>query len=227
LKDSAVAAATASTPNLAFDIVLDDTVPQLVFRVWQPGDLSNRIRYTKGLNNLKSVDITSTTPTVTVAIVGAEATTATTDTDTGDTTEKPGKVWERSDADAVTAWGRMETWVSSTADTDATQAAQDSQSQQDGDLAVLNGSQSVQATAEVVDSPGRQYGIDYPLGAIVGVNPSIGDPITQTVQSVTLHAEPQAGVTVIPDFGDTTPRMGRTLIGLFQQQQRRIARLEA
>jgi hypothetical protein len=227
LKDSLVAAAVASTPNLAFDVVLDDTVPQLVFRVWQPGDLSNRIRYTKGLNNLRSVDITSTTPTVTVAIVGAEATTTTTDTDTGDTTEKPGKVWERSDADAVTAWGRMETWVSSTADTDATAAAQDSQSQQDGDLAVLNGSQSVQATAEVVDSPGRQYGIDYPLGATVGVNPTIGDPITQTVQSVTLHAEPQAGVTVIPDFGDTTPRMGRTLIGLFQQQQRRIARLEA
>jgi len=227
LKDSLIAAAMASSPNLGFDLVLDDAVPQLVFRVWAPQDLSNRVRYTRGLNNLNSLTITSTMPTVTVAIVGAEAETVTTDTDTSTTEEKPGKVWERSDADALAAWGRMETWVSTSADSDATTADKDKQSQQDGDLAVLNGSYSVQAAAEVTDTPGRQYGIDYRLGDSVGVTPTVGDPISQTVQAVTLHAEPVSGVTVAPDFGDTTPHMGKTLIGLYQQLQRRIARLEA
>jgi hypothetical protein len=228
LKDSLAAAAVASTPNLGFDLVLDDAVPQLVFRVWAPVDRSNRVRYTRGLNNVTSADVTSTMPTATVAIVGAEATTVTTDTSTEDTTEKPGKVWERSaDADTLTAWGRQEVWVSSSADSEATQAAQDSQSQQDGDLAVLNGSYSVTVDAQVIDTPGRQYGVDYQLGDTVGYNPPLGEPITQVVQSVTLHAEPQTGVTVIPNFGDATPRMGKDLIGLVQQLQRRIARLEA
>jgi len=222
LTDTLRDAAAASTPPLAFDVVLDDTVPQLVFRVWAPEDLSSRVRYTRGLNNLSSLTITSTAPTTTLAIVGTEATVDDSDNSV------PGKAWERSaDTDLLNAWGRLETYVSSNADSETTSDEQTTQSNQDGDQALSDGAQSVAVAAEVVDSPGRQYGLDYPLGAKVGVTPTVGTPVAAQVQSVTLTASPQDGVQVAPGFGDDTTFKGSVLIAQIQDLQRQVARLQA
>lgn len=215
LRDAASAGGT-----LAFDVVLNDAVPQLEFVVWSPEDVSNLVWYSKGLNNLQQLDINPVAPTATVAIVGTEATT----NDSG--ASVPGTNWERSDSTGVTAWGRMEAWVSSTADTTKPAGDQTTQSNQDGDLALLDAAQQVTITSTVVDTLGREFGENYRLGDIVGARPIVGATVSDSVTSVKLTADSQTGVVVAPTFGGN-PRQGVTLQQQMRIIQRQLARLQA
>lgn len=214
----------AAGGDLTFDVVLQTNPstgnPELAFVVWEPRDVSSVVRYSKGLGNLNSLSFTNNSPTVTVAIVGQ-------DSDSSDTTSPVGKVTERVDSVAVSRWGRIEQWVSSTEDADSTDAEKEAQRQQDGDLALLAGSASVEINADVVDTPKRQYGVNYRLGDIVGIQPATGVPIKDTVTAVKLTADPKSGVTIAPTIGTGNAKNGKAIIDYVLQLQRRMARLEA
>lgn len=210
--------------SLTFDIVLQDNAgtPQLAFVVWAPADVSSVVRYSKGLGNLNGVTFTNSAPTVTVAVVGQDS------AEDSSGNPVPGEVIERSDSTVVGNWGRVEQWVSSTADTSLTDHSLIlAQMQQDGDLALLSGSESVEIDADVFDTPKRQYGVNYRLGDIVGIQPATGAPIKDTVTAVKLTADPKSGATIAPTIGTGDARNGKALIDYVLQLQRRIARLEA
>lgn len=210
----------SSGGSLAFDVVLNDAVPQLEFVVWAPRDVSNLVWYSKGLNNLQQLDVNPVAPTATVAIVGTEATT------NDDGASVPGTNWERTDSAAASTWGRIEVWVASTADTTKPAGDQTTQSNQDGDLALLSAAQQVTITSTAVDTPGREFGVNYRLNDIVGARPVVGIPASDSVSSVKLTADSQTGVVVAPTFGGN-PRQGVSLQQQMRIIQRQMARLQA
>lgn len=215
----------AAGGDLTFDVqVLPNEStgqPEMQFLVWGPTDVSGLVRYTPGLGNLGSLSITSEAPKATVAIVGQEAATS----DTGVVT--PGLIVERADPTADPRWGRWETWVSSTADSQDSVADQTTHMQQDGDVALLDAAEKVTVTAEVVDTPNRRYGVNYWNGYLVGFQPAAGPPVTDMVTAVELTGDADKSVAVVPTIGTGTADPDRFLIDRIDRLERALARLQA
>jgi hypothetical protein len=145
----------------------------LVFEVYEPIDLSSRVRFSAGLNNLRRVKLTHEAPAATVAIVGGQGTGA------------ARTIVECVGAAAAT-WGRSEVWVSS-------QEPTSDGLTQDGVKALAAGGEHYIVSAEAVDTPDQRFGIDFNLSDTVSVTTPNGVTVTDVVTAAKLTATPNAG----------------------------------
>lgn len=181
---------------------------QILFEVYQPADLSNRVRFSWGLGNLLEVHYTPQAPTATVAIVG------------GDGTGSSRTIRERVNSAAVTRWGRIEVFVNQGATSDTTQM------DQAGDQALADGGEQAQLSVVAVDADGQRYGTDYQLGDIVAVEVYPGLQISEVVRAVTLTATPDSGEVVSPLIGSDSTITDLPTLKRLRQIEARLGQLE-
>ena len=200
--------------GLAFDVVLNDLVPELEFVVRAPADLSTTVVYSEGLGNLRAVKTSPASPTATVAIAGYDAS-----ADTPDTTVV--------ESGSASPWGRIETWVSGTTlDSGATTGAKQVQLAQDGVVALSTTGPTAGISATVADTDGSRYGVAYQLGDTVGVRPVAGSLITDVVTAVTLTGTPTTGLVESPVIGTGSAETGVTRVRVIRELARRLGRQE-
>ena len=208
--------------SIAFDVVMRDDGAggnELAFTLYKPEDLSDRIFFSRDRQNLTSLTTSPQAPTANAAIVAA------------DMENDVQTITERTDTDSITAWSRREVLVSRTdLDTEADPAPTTTQIQdqwnQDGDLALLDGHESLNITAEVNDTEHQQFGIHYQLGDTVSIEMIDAMVVSDVVSQVQLSGDPEAGISVVPTIGTGSAKIGDPLITLVRQLTRRISKLE-
>lgn len=201
--------------SLVFDVLMNAS-NQLEFNVRAPVDRSGKVVFSRSRNNLSSLTTDPQAPTANAAIVFP-------DVDNTDQT-----ITERTNSASITAWGRVEKGVSRTdLDGTPTTAQKTAQWQQDGDLALLDGHESVNITATVVDTADQQYGVHYLMGDTVTVELVQGTYTTDVVSQVQLTASPSDGVRVVPTIGNGNDKVGDPIIALVRDITRRVGRLES
>lgn len=181
---------------------------QILFSVYAPADRSGRIRYSRGLGNLRSFSYEPEAPTCTTAIVGGDGTGATR------------TIRSSSDSTATARWWRLEKWVNQSSETSTTvmdQAAAE---------ALAAGAERAQLRAETVDTADQRYGVDYQLGDRVSVELYPGVAVTDVVRAVRLTASPEQGEVVTPLIGSSDATTDPRLVALYRSIERRLGRLE-
>jgi hypothetical protein len=208
--------------SLVFDVVVNGD-DELEFQIRAPQDLSDTVVFSRSRNNLSALTTDPQSPTCNAAIVFPDA-------DNDDQT-----ITERTDADSITAWGRIEQGVART-DLDQnsdgstpTAAQKTAQWQQDGDLALLAGHESVNITATVVDTEDQKYGTDYQLGDTVTIELITGKTTTDVVSQVVLTASQSDGFRVVPTIGNAdtgAAKVGDPIIQLIRDLTRSVGRIQ-
>ncbi|OZV74764.1 hypothetical protein CA850_29750 [Micromonospora echinospora] len=180
----------------------------IVFRVYQPRDLTGQVRFSRGLGNLQAYRYEPAAPTCTVAIVGAQG-------------EAEDRVFAELVADAAATWGRMVAVVDrrDTSDGEEIDAA--------GYEALAEGAEAAQLTADAIDTPTQRYGTHYDLGDLVSVELTNGVELADVVRAVTLKATPQTGEVVTPLIGTQSASTDPAWVRLLRDLTRRLGRLEA
>lgn len=178
---------------------------QLLFDVYEPEDLSAAVRFSRSIGNLRSLVTDPEAPSATVAIVADGA----------------GVFVEREDSAATTLWGRIEV----AANASGTETAGTTELDQAGDLALLDGAETVGVRAEGVDTDWLRYGQDYALGDYVGVEISPGYGVSALVSAAKLTATPETGATVTASLGQPDRVANRTVWAI-RELTRRVSRLE-
>lgn len=181
------------------------TSAQLLFEVYEPVDRSAEVRFSRSVGNLRSLKTDPQAPTCTVAIVS----------------DGTGVIIERTDAAAVTLWGRIEKYVLAS----GVETAGTTELEQAGDLALLDGAEQVGVTAEGVDTDWLRYGDDYQLGDYVGVEIRPGYGVSALVAAAKLSATPEAGAVITTALGQPE-RVGSRTVWAVRELTRRVARLE-
>lgn len=180
----------------------------ILFEVYAPADRTGRIRYSRGLGNLRSFSYEPEAPTCTTAIVG------------GDGTGSSRTIRSSSDSTATARWWRLERWVNQSSETSTTvmdQAAAE---------ALAAGAERAQLRAETVDTADQRYGVDYQLGDRVSVELYPGVEIAEVVRAVRLTASPDQGEVVTPLIGSSDATTDPRLVALYRSIERRLGRLE-
>lgn len=175
------------------------------FVVYDPVDRSAAVRFSRSIGNLRSLQTDPEAPTATVAIVSDGA----------------GTIVERENAAAVALWGRIEVFVSAS----GTETAGTTELEQAGDLALLDGAETVGVRAEGVDTDWLRYGTDYRLGDIVGVEIAPGYGVSVLVAAAKLSATPETGAIVTTTLGQPERVSNRTVWAI-RELTRRVSRLE-
>lgn len=181
---------------------------QILFSVYAPADRTGRIRYSRGLGNLRAFSYEPEAPTCTTAIVGGDGTGATR------------TIRSSSDSTATARWWRLERWVNQSSETSTTvmdQAAAE---------ALASGAERAQLRAETVDTADQRYGVDYQLGDRVSVELYPGVTVTDVVRAVRLTASPDQGEVVTPLIGSSDATTDPRLVALYRSIERRLGRLE-
>ena len=208
--------------SIVFDVLLQPDGSggqQLEFTLYDPVDRSDSIFFSKDRQNLTSLATAPQAPTANAAIVAA------------DMENEVQTITERTDTASIASWGRREVLVARTdLDASATPAPTPTQIQdqwnQDGDLALLEGHESVNITAEVNDTEFQQFGVHYQLGDTVSVELIDAQVISDVVSQVQLSGDPDAGIRVVPTIGTGSAKVGDPLLTLVRQLTRRISKLE-
>lgn len=162
-----------------------ETTAGLLFDVWDPDDLSATIKFSFGLNNLRSLRVRSDAPKGTVFIRGDDQTgTARDFTETVNATDA--------------AYGRRELFVNN----------------DDPVAAIAENAARITLTAEGVDTPRQIFGVHFGLGDIVGVEDSYGRVFADVVTAAKLTADagtdPDGTVTVSIGTGHRSADAART-----------------
>ncbi len=157
----------------------------LVFEVWDPDDLSATIKFSFGLNNLRSLKVRREAPRGTVFIRGDDGSgTARVFTETANATDA--------------AWGRREVLVNN----------------DDVAAATAEHAARVTLTCAAVDTPRQQFGVHFGLGDIVGVEDRFGRVFGDVVTGARLTADaatdPDGTVVVNVGTGHTSSDAART-----------------
>lgn len=181
---------------------------QIVFTVYDPTNLAKQVRFSRELNNLRTVGLTISAPTCNVAIVG------------GDGTGTSRTIVERTNPDSITRWGRIVQFVNAS-DTDDT-----TQMQQAGDQALANGGEQGQVTFAATDNDQQKYGRDYFLGNIATCEPYPGLEVTGIIRAVTLTATPDDGEVITPLIGPDSAVTDTKQLEVLRQIERRLGTLE-
>lgn len=198
--------------GLGFRTRQDMTTDEIVFDVYQPQDLTGTVRFSPGLGNLRSYRYEPKAPTATVAIVGGK--------DVGTSRV----VVERTNAAAVSAWGRMETFVDQRQSTDTT--ADTTELNQAGDEALTRGAETARLSSVTVDTPDQRYGAHYQLGDRVSVELASGVEVTDVVRAVHLQMTPQAGEVVTALVGSQEASSDALWLAYMRDISRRLDELE-
>lgn len=181
------------------------TTAGLVFEVYDPADRSAGVRFSRSIGNLRALQTDPESPTATTAIVSDGA----------------GLYVERTDSGGTTLWGRIETFVSAS----GTETAGTTELDQAGDLALLDGAETVGVRAEGVDTEHLRYGTDYQLGDYVGVAIAPGNGVSVLVAAAKLTATPETGAVVTSTLGQPD-RVATRQVWAVRELTRRVSRLE-
>lgn len=162
-----------------------ETVSGLLFEVWDPTDYSATIKFSFGLNNLRTLKVRREAPKGTVFIRGDDQSgTARTFTETVNVTDA--------------AWGRRELFVNN----------------DDVNAAIAEDAAQVTLIAEGVDTPRQMFGTDFDLGDIVGIEDQFGrvfgDIVTAAKLTADAATDPDGTVVVSIGTGHRSSDAART-----------------
>lgn len=182
---------------------------QLEFVVEMPPDLSASVQFSRDLGSLSDLGYEPAAPTDTVAIVG-------------DATAGVGRVVkERINTAAHAAgWRRREVWV------DARGAANATELEQAGDEALAEGGPKTRLTFQPVETPTTRYGYDYPIGAVVSVEPYAGAIVSALVMGVDITVTAKGGEETVPIVGVDGDQIADHKTAEIRRIMRRLAQLE-
>lgn len=180
----------------------------IYFEVYQPRDLSNTVRYSFDLGNIRYLSYRQQAPTATAALVGGQ----------GEGADR--YVLERVDAEDEAAWGRSETYVARAG------SATTLELQADGDEALLDTHSVAQLTATTIDVATQRFGQHYALGDTVAVSPAPGTQLAAQVKTVHVQAWATAGELVTPTIGDQGETTESGQIKKLRQIDKRVRYLE-
>ena len=197
--------------GLAFRVVQVDRM--LEFQVSEPRDLTRRVRFSRGLRNLRSYQYEPAAPTVTTAIVGGQ--------DEG----ADRVIVERTNTDAEAAWGRMETFVDQRQSDDT--PGDTTELEQAGDEALANGAETARLSAVCIDTPAQRYGVDYDINDLVSIELNSGVVLVDVVRGVSLAHTPREGERVSVLIGTEDPSTDALWIAYLRDLARRLDRMEA
>ncbi len=174
----------------------------MVFEVFAPRNRARNVVFSVGRGNVDALDVIPDAPTVTVALVGGS----------GEGESLP--IMEMVDADAVTGWGRMEKWVSQSDSENETAFTQA------GRLALLDGAEQVTINVAARNSPGQQYGVDYRVSDLVGVEVGAAAPVVDIVSGVKLKFTPNGGEEIQPTIGNGASKSSAVIAAVRSIDQR-------
>ncbi|WP_431935789.1 Gp37-like protein [Micromonospora sp. RP3T] len=182
---------------------------RLEFVVELPPDLSDTIIFSRALGNVQAMRYAPEAPRDTVAIVG-------------DATAGVGRiVKERTNTAAHAAgWRRREVWV------DARGAANATELEQAGDLALTEGGPRTGFTLEPIETPNCRYGYDYPIGALVSAEAYEGGPFIPAVVMGADIVVTGKGETVTPIIGTEGDQITDRKAEEMRRLMRRMAQVE-
>lgn len=176
---------------------------EIRFGVYAPADLTNQVRYSRGLGNLRSFTNEVMAPTVTTAIVAGQ----------GEGAART--IRERINAAAEAGWWRIEQWHDQR-DTDAT-----AELDQAGDEALAEGGETARIATVTVDIDGQRYGVNYQLGDRVGV-----ETLSEVVRGVQLQATPESGEVITSIVGSQAASSDPQWLVVSRDLARRLGRVE-
>lgn len=182
---------------------------QLQFVVEMPPDLSASVVFSRELGSLSELAYEPEAPTDTVAIVG-------------DATAGVGRVVkERVNSAAHSAgWRRREVWV------DARGAANATELEQAGDEALAEGGPKTRLTFKAIETPSTRYGYDYPIGALVSVEPYAGAMVSALVMGADITVTAKRGEEVSPIVGVEGDQVADRKAAEIRRILRRLSSLE-
>lgn len=179
----------------------------LAFEVFAPPNRSKQLVYSADRGNIYSLTTDPQSPKVTVALVGGS----------GEGISRPIIVVH--DLAAEARWGRMEQWVSQDDSLD------DPVLQQAGEVALLDGGETIGLSVTALDHDGQRYGVDYHLGDLVGVELGYGPPIVDIVSAVDFKISADGGEQITPTIG-TGAQKAREVVETLRSISRRLGRTE-
>lgn len=182
---------------------------QIEFQVYQPQDLTDSVRFSRGLGNLRAVKLSVAAPTVTAAIVAGS----------GEGTSRV--IFEENDTTATTDWGRYEQLV------DQRQTSNSTELTQAGTEALAEGAPRARLETETVDTTTQAYGTHYDVGDLVSVEVWPGREVAGLVGQVALAATPGDGVRFTPQIGAQDDITAPDWVRHLRELDRRLGRLEA
>ncbi|MEU4568659.1 siphovirus ReqiPepy6 Gp37-like family protein [Micromonospora sp. NPDC023956] len=194
--------------GLGFRVDTSADGSSIIFRVYEPRDLSAQVRFSRGLGNLTAYTYTPAAPTCTVAIVG-------------DVGEGVDRNFSEFVAEAASTWGRMVTVL------DQRNAENPDEIVQAAMEALAQGAEAAQFTASTIDTPTQRFGTHYGMGDRVSVELDDGVALTDVVRSVHLKATPREGEVVTSTIGTQSVTTDPHWVRLFRDLARRLGRLEA
>lgn len=158
---------------------------QILFEVRRPVDRSASLRFGFNLGNLSELEYTWTSPTASVVLVGGA----------GEGVNRV--IVERTNADAVTRYGRSERFV------DSRGADAHDELLKAGDEALTEGAETAQLTTVTVDTRYAHFGpgLDMDLGDLASVQVWPGREVTETIRSATLTATAGGGEQIAVTVG--------------------------
>lgn len=195
--------------DLGFRTRHDMATNRIVFEVFQPRDLTNQVRFSFGLGNLRYLAYEESAPTATTAIVGGQG-------DAG--SDK--YLTSRTNTAAEAVWGRRETYVARPgSDPPAELHA-------DADEELARGAPTARLQTSAWDTPDQRYGQHYGLGDRVSIEVAPGEQVSDLVRLVHLQAWASAGELVSAMVGTHDASTDPQWIYQLRQITRRVARLE-
>ncbi len=162
-----------------------ETTSGLVFEVWDPADLSATIRFSFGLNNLRTLKVRRDATKGNVII-------------RGDDSSGAARIFTETANATDAAYGRREILVNN----------------DDVAAAIAENAARVTLTCEAVDTPRQQFGTHLNLGDIVGVEDRFGrvfaDVVTAAKLSADAATDPVGTVTIAIGTGHPSSDAART-----------------
>jgi hypothetical protein len=181
LLDAARAIAIAAG-NLGFRTVQDGL--SVLFEVYDPRDLTDSARFSRGRGNLRRIRYQPSAPICTAAIVGGE--------DAGTARV----IRERLNTALITdGWGRVESFVDrrDVTDVDELDAA--------GDDALSAGTMSIRLEIDALDTPAQHYRVNYGLGDVVSVEVYPGVTVPEIIRAIKIDFSATKGEVITPIIG--------------------------
>lgn len=194
--------------KLGFRTRHDMTLNKILFEVFAPRDLSNVVRFSFGLGNMRYLALDEQAPTATTAVVGGQ----------GEGADR--YMIGRTRTDAETVWGRSETYVARPGN-DPLESLQE-----DGDQALSEAAPTVRLQSNTYDTPDQRFGVHYGLGDKVSIEVAPGEQVSDLVRLVHLQAWATAGELVSAMVGTQDASSDPKWVYQLRQMDRRVGRLE-
>ncbi|NYV72992.1 siphovirus ReqiPepy6 Gp37-like family protein [Streptomyces sp. UH6] len=184
---------------------------QILFEVYQPADLTDTARFSKGLGNLRSLSLQTGAPRATHALVAG--------TETEGSTSRT--FVERADTAAAATWWRVEQYLDGGAPNNL-----QGELAAAGDAELAETAEQVELSTTTVDTPTLRAGVDYGLGDRVTVALPHGIEVADVVRAIHLTATPETGELVTAVIGAQGATSDPQTVRVLRDLTRRLGRLE-